>query len=164
MFGSWEAPVDAGYDMPMNARSLVMGLFLLGCASAAVAATPACTPVIEKAWIRAAPPGATALAGYAVVRNPCAAPVVVADASSGDFVMGMIHETLVENGVSRMRHAGSLPLPARGELRFEPGGRHLMLMHPKRQLKLGDKVAVSLKLADGRRVRGDFVVSKDAPE
>jgi len=146
----------------MNARTITLGLLLLGFASAAVASTPACTPVIEKAWIRAAPPGATALAGYAIVRNPCTAPLVITDASSGDFVMGMIHETVVLDGVSQMRHVDSLPLPARGELRFAPGGRHLMLMHPKRQLKVGDKVKVSLKLADGRRISANFLVSKDA--
>ena len=146
----------------MNARTIITGLLLLGCASAAVASTPACTPVIEKAWIRAAPPGATALAGYAIVRNPCAAPVAITDASSGEFVMGMIHETVVIDGLSKMRHLKSLPLPARGELLFAPGGRHLMLMHPKRQLKVGDKVKVSLKLADGRQVSAYFAVSKDA--
>lgn len=141
-----------------------MGLLLLGCASAAVAAAPACTPVIEKAWIRAAPPGATALAGYAIVRNPCSAPMVITDASSAQFVMGMIHETLIENGVSRMRHVASLSLPAKGELVFAPGGRHLMLMHPKRQLNVGDRVTVNLKLADGRLINADFVVAKDAPK
>ena len=141
-----------------------MGLLLLGCSSAAVAAAPACAPTIEKAWIRAAPPGATALAGYAIVRNPCTAPMVITDASSSVFVMGMIHETLVENGVSRMRHVASLSLPAKGELVFAPGGRHLMLMHPRRQLKVGDRVTVNLKLADGRLVKADFVVAKDAPK
>ena len=146
----------------MNARSIIMGLLLLGCASAAVASTTACTPVIEKAWIRAAPPGATALAGYAIVRNPCPAPLVITDASSGEFVMGMIHETVVLDGLSKMRHVKSLPLPARGDLSFAPGGRHLMLMHPKRQLKVGDKVKVSLKLTDGRQISAYFAVSKDA--
>ncbi len=148
----------------MNARTIILGLLLLGCASAAVAAQPACTPTIDKAWIRAAPPGATALAGYATVRNPCPAPTAIAKASSGDFVMAMIHETVVVDGVSQMRHVASLPLPARGELRFEPGGRHLMLMHPKRQFKVGDKVKVSLALADGRQVSADFIVAKDAPK
>lgn len=104
------------------------------------------------------------MAGYAVVRNPCNAAMTVTDAISSVFVMGMIHETLVENGVSRMRHVASLSLPAKGELVFAPGGRHLMLMHPKRQLKVGDRVTVSLKLADGRLINADFVVAKDAPK
>ena len=104
------------------------------------------------------------LAGYAVLRNPCDRPLAITGVSSGDFVMSMIHETVVENGVSKMRHAASSPLPVRGELRFAPGGRHLMLMHPKRALKEGDKVRLTLKLADGRRISADFPVRKTAPD
>ena len=117
---------------------MILGLGLLACASAAVAATPACVPTVEKAWVRAAPPGAMMLAAYATVRNPCPAALVVTGVESGDFAMAMMHETLIENGVSKMRHAQSLPLPARGELRFEPGGRHVMLMQPRHAIKAGD--------------------------
>ena len=141
-----------------------MGLALLGFSSAAVAVVPACLPTIDKAWIRAAPPGATALAGYAIVRNTCNTPFVIVDVGSPAFAMAMIHETLVENGVSMMRHADSLPLPAHGQLQFAPGGRHLMLMHPTSEMKPGGKVKVSLALADGRRIAAYFVVSKDAPK
>ena len=155
--------MGTGYHSHMNASSFILGLALLTAASAAVANPVACTPVAEQAWIRAAPPGATALAGYAVLRNPCAKPFVVTDVGSPDFAMGMIHETLVEKGVSRMRHAKSLSLPVRGVLKFEPGGKHMMLMHPRRVLKEGDRVRLVLKLADGRKVNVDAVVRREAP-
>ena len=104
------------------------------------------------------------LAGYATVRNPCALAVAITDVSSADFAMSMIHQTLVENGVSKMRHADSLPLPAHSALHFAPGGRHLMLMNPTRELKVGDKVKLTLKLADGRLVSADFRIRKDPPK
>jgi len=104
------------------------------------------------------------LAGYAVLRNPCDRPLAITGVSSGDFVMGMVHETVLQNGISRMRHAASSPLPVRGELRFAPGGRHLMLMHPRRTLKEGDKVRLTLKLADGSRIGADFAVRRTAPD
>lgn len=147
----------------MNAPSFILGLLLLAGASAAVAKPGDCLPVAEQAWVRAAPPGATALAGYAVLRNPCAKPFVVTDVSSADFAMGMIHETIVEKGVSRMRHAKPLAVPARGTLEFEPGGKHMMLMHPRRVLKEGDKVRLVLKLADGQTIDIDAVVQREAP-
>lgn len=103
------------------------------------------------------------LAGYATVRNPCARAVAIVDVGSGDFAMAMIHETQVENGVSRMRHVDSLPLPAHGKVRFAPGGMHLMLMHPKRELKAGGTVKLSLKLADGRLISGNFPIRSDPP-
>ena len=155
--------MGSGYHRHMNAPSFILGLMLLAGASAAVANPVACTPVAEQAWIRAAPPGATALAGYAVLRNPCAKPFVVTDVGSPDFAMGMIHETLVEKGVSRMRHAKSLSLPVRGVLKFEPGGKHMMLMHPRRVLKEGDRVRLVLKLADGQKLNIDATVRREAP-
>lgn len=141
----------------------MLGLTLLGAASAAVAAPKPCLPTVEQAWIRAAPPATTALAGYAVLRNGCPTPFSVIDVSSPDFAMGMIHETVVDGGVSRMRAARSLVVPARGSLAFVPGGRHLMLMHPRRAFKEGDRVQVVVKLAKGEKLSSTFAVRKDAP-
>lgn len=103
------------------------------------------------------------LAGYATVRNSCAKGVDIIGVASQDFAMSRVHETVLLNGMSRMRQARSTLVPAHGELRFEPGGRHLMLMHPKRSLKPGDKVKVMLKLADGRRIATAFSVRKNPP-
>jgi hypothetical protein len=145
----------------MNAKSLFAGLLPLLLASAAVAATPACQPRIEQAWIRAAPPGATVLAAYATIKNPCAQAVAVAEVSGVDFGMAMIHATTVENGMSRMRAMGSLSVPAKGEAVLAPGGSHIMLMQPRRELHEGDKVRLALKLADGRVLSADFVVRRE---
>jgi copper(I)-binding protein len=147
----------------MNVRALVSGLLLLSASSVAVAAAPACTPEVLKGWIRAAPPGATMLAGYAELRNGCPRPFVVTGVKGRDFVMAMVHETRVENGVSTMRLAKSSTLPAHGVLRFEPGGRHLMLMHPRRALPAGSVVKLELLLDDGSRVPGEFTVRKEPP-
>lgn len=155
--------MGSGYHRHMNAPSFIVGLLLLAGASAAVAKPATCMPVAEQAWIRAAPPSATALAGYAVLRNPCGRPFAIRDVSSPVFAMGMIHETIVDKGVSRMRHAKSLPLPARGMLKFEPGGKHMMLMHPRRVLKEGDRVRLVLKLANGQKLDIDAVVRREAP-
>jgi copper(I)-binding protein len=148
----------------MNVRSFLLGLALLACSSAAVAVTPACVPVIENAWIRAAPPTAMMLAGYATVRNPCKAAFVITDVSSPDFAMAMMHETTVEKGISKMRDLDSLALPPAGEVRFAPNGRHLMLMNPKRQFKAGDALKLNLSLADGRRISADFIVRAEPPK
>ena len=146
-----------------HASRLLLGLVLAGFASAAVGAEADCVPVIEKPWVRAAPPGASSLAGYLVLRNPCEVAVEVTDVESRDFGMPMIHRTAVVDGVSRMRPAGKLVVPPGGELRFEPGGLHLMLMKPLRALAEGDQASVRLVLADGRRVFAVYPVRRDAP-
>ena len=143
----------------MNVMRLLMGLVLLAAASAAVGAEP-CVPTIEDAWVRAAPPGAPSLAGYLVLRNGCDAPVAVAGVESDDFGMPMIHRSVEENGVSKRRPAGDLTVPAGGELRFTPGGLHLMLMHPVRPLAEGEVARIRLVLADGRKLSADFPVRR----
>jgi copper(I)-binding protein len=100
------------------------------------------------------------LAGYATVRNPCPTPVVVVAVEAADFASATMHETLVDHGVSRMRDAGRVPVPAGGEARFAPGGRHLMLMQPRRALKDGDRSTLAIVLADGRRLRAAFTVRR----
>ena len=148
--------------MLRNAHALVVGLSLLAPASAAVAVPP-CLPRFEQGWVRAAPPGATVLSGYGILRNECAAAAVVAKVHGRDFVMAQAHETRVENGVSTMRHVKRLPLPARESLRFEPNGRHLMLMHPRRALPVGTVVKLEFELADGRRIPVELTVRREAP-
>lgn len=114
--------------------------------------------------MRAAPPGATMLAGYARVRNGCDRAYTITGAKSPDFVMVMVHETRIEGGVSRMRKAARSPLPAKGELLFAPGGRHLMLMHPRRALPAGTVVRLELLLADGGSIPAEFTVRRAAPK
>ncbi|MFT3806672.1 copper chaperone PCu(A)C [Arenimonas sp.] len=147
----------------MNAKHGLTGLLLLLAASAAVASPEACAPKIERAWVRAAPPGTAMMAGYLTLRNDCAKPVAIAGVESMDFGDAMIHETIVENGVSKMRHTSELVMPAKSKLIFEPGGRHLMLMRPLRALPAGSRVRIRLILGDGRKLFAEYEVRREAP-
>ena len=132
-------------------------------ASACAAPDAPCAPTLETAWIRAAPPGAATLAGYAVLRNECAVPVTIVGAESVDFGSVEIHQTIDDRGVTRMRASGSLVVAPKAALDLAPGGSHLMLMRPARALPEGATARIGLVLADGRRVIADFAVRRDAP-
>ncbi len=147
----------------MNARRLLVGLIALLSASAAVAAPPSCAPVVDQAWIRAAPPTAMTLAAYARVRNGCARAVAIVGARSVVFGGAMLHATATTGGMSTMREATLLRVPARGDLRFAPGGNHIMLMAPHGALPEGRRVRIELLLSDGRAIAADFTVRRDAP-
>jgi copper(I)-binding protein len=147
-----------------NVFLLALGLSGAMPASAAVAAANACLPKVEKAWIRAAPRAATAYAGYATLRNDCSDSVVIVGVKGRDFVIAQVHETKLENGSMTMRHLKEVPLAPRMLLRFEPNGRHLMLMHPRRELPEGSVVHLELLLDDGRRIPADFKVLREAPK
>lgn len=96
------------------------------------------------------------LAGYARIDNTCAAPVQIVSASSPAFADVSVHETRIENGISRMRALTALPVAAHASVSFAPGGLHLMLMQPTLPLKAGDQVSIDFILRDGRRIPGRF--------
>ncbi|MEO6172437.1 MAG: copper chaperone PCu(A)C [Arenimonas sp.] len=121
-------------------------------------------PIIQQAWIRSAPPGAQTMAGYLVLKNTCKTSIKLIDVESKDFDMPMIHRSVIENGVSKMRDPGVLEIKPGASLKFEANGLHLMLMQPLRSLKEGDKAGVRLVLADGRRVFAEFPILKAAPK
>jgi len=96
------------------------------------------------------------LAGYARIDNACSTPVEIVSASSPAFADVSMHETRVENGISRMRALTALPVAAHGSVAFAPGSLHLMLMDPTKPLKAGDQVSIDFTLRDGRRIPGHF--------
>ncbi len=117
---------------------------------------------VENAWVRAAPPGATMMAGYATVKNAGSKLRTLRDISSKDFNAIEIHKTVVENGVSKMIYLETVEIAAGGDARFEPGGMHLMLFNPKRLLKAGDTLQLAFACGGKKRLKADFAV-KDAP-
>jgi periplasmic copper chaperone A len=142
---------------------LAFGFSALFLNSAAVWAAE-CRPIIEKPWVRAAPPTAKVLAGYLIVRNPCKAAIEITDVESKDFAMPMIHRTTTtKDGRSQMRDAGVLKINPGERLVFAPGGLHLMLMRPLRTIKEGDKIGARLVLKNGERVYAEFPVLRETP-
>jgi copper(I)-binding protein len=109
---------------------------------------PSWTMVEAKdAWVREAPPTATAMAGYMTLVNPSKDALTLVGASSPQFGEVQMHEIVEEDGMSRMQEAKRLTLPAKGTLAFAPGSTHLMLMRPKKPLKAGEPVEIVLQWA-----------------
>src|SRR5688500_12797664 len=151
--------------MTRSSSPILAPLLLAAASLGACAAPPAaeCLPTLESAWVRAAPPGATMLAGYAVLRNDCTKPVTVVGAESSDFASASLHATVSADGATRMRPAGTLVVAPGMKLTLAPGGTHVMLMGPRRALPDGEKIRLGLVLADGRKVFAEFDVRREAP-
>ncbi len=118
---------------------------------------------IENPWIREAPPNARVLAAYLTVRNNTDRPVTITAATSPAFGSAMMHDTIEENGMSRMVHIDRLEIPPHGEIRFAPGGRHIMLFDPEKRFKAGDKVPLVLHMDNGICNFFDATVRKTQP-
>jgi copper(I)-binding protein len=120
--------------------------------------------VVSDAWIREAPPNAVALAGYMIMENPSNKELSLVSATSDSFENVMIHRTVHEGGMARMKHQKAVAVPANKTITFEPNGYHLMLMNPKQPVRAGDQISVNLILADDSKIKVGFDVRKGAPE
>lgn len=118
---------------------------------------------VTDAWIRAAPPGASMLAGYATLANTGDAPITILTTQSDAFRMTSLHETVIQEGVSKMRELHRLVIAPGESVVLAPGGKHLMLMQPRHEIAVGESVEVRFLLSDGTRVETHFdVVAPDA--
>lgn len=79
-------------------------------------------------------PGTSMSAGYLVLDNHGNQQIVVTAIDSPQFARVDMHETIIENDVSRMRGIDELRIDPGESIRFEPGGRHLMLLEPQDSL------------------------------
>ena len=73
-------------------------------------------------------PGRSMSAGYLVLTNNTGEPIIIDGVTSPQYGAVEIHETTIEDGISRMRELEELVVPARGSVTLERGGKHLMLM------------------------------------
>jgi copper(I)-binding protein len=150
-----------GYFVPRHAKEMRLAAACLGllvlpwCASFAAAEI-----VLKEAWIREAPPNVGALAGYFVLQNDGDHRLILQTASSEEFERIEFHQTEVTEGVARMKRLETVEINPGGRVTFEPGGAHLMLMGPRRALKAGDMVEVSLEFEGGVVVGGQFAVRR----
>ena len=107
---------------------------------------------VTNAWIRSLPAGVP-LAGYLTITNDSAQAVVLRGVSSPEFAMAHLHQSYTgPDGNSHMRMVPQLRIPAHGTVRLAPGGYHLMLMGPRKDLKPGDTATLELHFEGGKTV------------
>ena len=90
-------------------------------------------------------PGMAMSAGYLTLTNNTEETITITRVSSPSYASVELHETVVDDGVARMRRLENIEIPAGAKTILAPGGKHLMLMRPT-------KVAadsVSLQFYDG---------------
>ena len=128
--------------------------FILPLLMAGLLALYACSQVsikpiqIDGAWIREAPPGASALAGYMTIHNHGAENIILHEASSADFKAIEFHRSVEENGMYKMQPHLHLHIASGDKIELKPGDYHLMMYNPQRPLKAGDKVEVALRFSN----------------
>lgn len=69
-----------------------------------------------------------------------------------------MHQTLLKGSVMEMRQVDSVGVPAHGDLRFEPGGLHVMLLGLKAPLKEGQHFTLRLQFEHAGAIPADIIV------
>jgi len=64
--------------------------------------------------------------------------------SESPMASGMPAATMASGGMMGMRPVARLDIPAGGKVELKPGGYHIMLIELTRELKVGDKVEITL--------------------
>jgi periplasmic copper chaperone A len=127
----------------------------------AIGGTPAEAPTIriEDAWIRWLPAGLPA-GGYVTLTNTGDKPVVLIAVSSPDYGEVSMHRSVERQGMMEMTPVAQVAIVAHSSLNFAATGYHFMLMQPSRSVKLGDRVPITLRFADGRSLTVQFEVRR----
>ncbi|HWA89251.1 MAG TPA: copper chaperone PCu(A)C [Rhizomicrobium sp.] len=112
---------------------------------------------LSDAWIRALPAHLPA-AGYFTLHNGGATEATLNGASSPACASLMLHKSSSSGGMGSMEEVASLAVPAGGEVKFAPGGYHLMCMNPSAAIKPGASVEVTLSFAGGQKLTAAFAV------
>jgi periplasmic copper chaperone A len=118
---------------------LALATLLSGCAA------PGSGDVeVREAWMRPAAQGANG-AVYFTIENHSSETQDLIDVASDIADAVEIHESKMSGDVMEMHQLESLRLGAGAEVKFEPGGLHIMLIGLKKELKNGDEIDITLQ-------------------
>jgi len=109
----------------MRSVALIACLFLAACGGEAKAPLVASDIVITEPV-----PGRHMSAGYISLTNNTSDAINITHVMSPEFDAVEMHESLVENGIAKMRRIEVLTIPANSSVSLQRGGKHLMLMRP----------------------------------
>ncbi len=106
---------------------------------------------IMNAWVREAHEAATVNAGYMTLVNVSDEEVTLIKVESEAYENIEVHEMKSVDGLMEMGEVADLSIPAKGQIQFAPGGKHLMMMGPKEHLSKGQKVNMTLTFKSGKK-------------
>jgi copper(I)-binding protein len=116
--------------------------------------------VARDAWVPEAPPVAPVMAGYVVLENHGAKPVVLVNARSPQFDKVQFHRSVEKDGMAKMIRQKQVTVAPGKSFTFAPGGYHLMLMGPKSTFSAGQHVKVTFQTQHGETLPVDFEIKK----
>lgn len=87
-------------------------------------------------------PGASVTAAYLTIDNNSNQPISIDRVTSPQFARVDMHQTILENDVARMAPLAPLTIDRRSSVRFEAGGKHLMMSDWSQDIVAGLQITV----------------------
>ncbi len=86
--------------------------------------------------------------------------VSIVSLRSDTFASVGIHQTITQEGMSRMERIPTLKIEPHSSVQLAPGGLHLMMMNPIEPTRPGDVVVIVIVLDDGSEQSLEMKVKK----
>jgi len=94
-------------------------------------------------------PGRSAGVAYFMIENRGDTTITINRIDSPQYDNVQMHETTIEDGVSRMRQVESFQVNPSSEVEFKMGGKHVMLMGPTTNVLPGSPVTLEIHYDSG---------------
>ncbi|RJG11086.1 copper chaperone PCu(A)C [Pseudomonas cavernicola] len=147
----------------MLVRMLTSTLLALVCSASFAHEYTAGELHIAHPWARALPPNAPTGAAYFVIHNHGQTEDRLIGAATPRAAKAELH-TIVQLGeVMKMQHLDSVGIPVGGEVKFAPGGTHLMLFGLKQPLVAGERFPLTLQFEKAGKVDVEVAIEAEAP-
>jgi copper(I)-binding protein len=125
------------------------------CVMLATACSNARAPLVATDISIARPkPGMQMTAAYLTLTNNTSQQITITEVTSPEFDAVQMHESVVADGIARMRRLDEVTVLPGGSVVFERGAKHLMLMQPTRESDTvtlefiaGDAVMLNINVA-----------------
>lgn len=105
---------------------------------------------VSNVWLRETVPGAPNGAAYLSITNHSDVNVGLVSASTPAARAVEVHETVMRDGMMRMRRVPNLEIAVDTTVELKPGSYHLMLFGLVKPLVAGEQVSLTLQFADGQ--------------
>jgi copper(I)-binding protein len=114
---------------------------------------------IDHAWIRATAPGQNVAGAFMKITADRDMELVAGTTPRADHVE--LHSMRMDNGMMEMRELESIKLPKGKTVSLELGGMHAMLIGLTSQIKVGDKVPMTLTFRGGKGKQENISITLD---
>ncbi len=115
---------------------------------------------VKNAWARPSLKGRNS-AVYFTLLNPKEQKDTIIKAISEVAEIVEIHETFKKNEMMEMRAIKWVELPSKSEIKFKPGGYHIMLINLNKDLKKDDLINVRLIFKHSKEIKLSVPVKED---